>query len=386
MKKLVILLLLINIHLNAQVGIGTVTPDISSVLDITSTTKGLLPPRMTTAQRDAITAPAEGLFVYNLDTTCFQYFNGSVWSACLGTTSAIKSLVCPPSPIVNGYYVAGTPNNTTNTIIVSITTTAADSYSITTNTVNGYSFTASGVLLTAGTHSITLSSTGTPISVGTDNFTISLAGSVGTCTLNIPVAATAPPILKNCQELMVAGFTTNGVYSIDSDGAGGNAPYNCYCNQTDNGGGWTLIFNHDVIGGYWASDAQADFFNVSFPGITTNKYSILQKIDELQTTAGTYEFRLHYPDQAITNHWSQTFNPRSGGSTTNPVAGYTAITIAANGSGWGGLERSGTSTYLDGVPSTGTWWYSLGSINSYAAGGMPGPNNIVVQRVQLYIR
>jgi hypothetical protein len=39
-------------------GIGTLTPDASSLLDITSTTKGILIPRMTKAQRDAIVAPA----------------------------------------------------------------------------------------------------------------------------------------------------------------------------------------------------------------------------------------------------------------------------------------------------------------------------------------
>ena len=42
----------------AQVGIGTTTPDASSALDITSTTKGLLMPRMTAAERDAISPAA----------------------------------------------------------------------------------------------------------------------------------------------------------------------------------------------------------------------------------------------------------------------------------------------------------------------------------------
>ncbi len=387
MKNLLLVALLFAIHLNAQVGIGTVTPDASSALHIASTTKGLLTPRMTTAQRDAIVSPANGLFIYNLDSNCFQHFNGATWSACLGTTSAIKSLVCPPAPVINGYYVAGTVTNTSNTITVSVTTTATDSYSITTNTINGYSFAAAGVVLTAGTHNIVLSSTGTPINVGTNSFTISLAGSAGTCTANITVTATAPPVLKNCQALMLAGYTSNGVYTIDPDGAGGNAPYNCYCNQTDNGGGWTLVFNHNTVGGYWSNNTEADFFNSLNPGITTNKYSILSKIDELQTTTGTYEFRLHYPDQSITNHWTQTFNPRSGSSPTNPVAGYTPISIGATGDGWGGLNRAtATSTYLDGSPNNANWWYSIGSNVTFGGGGVPGPNTTVVQKVQLYIR
>ena len=51
----------------AQVGIGTTTPDASSALDITSTTKGLLIPRMTAAQRDAITSPTQGLIIFCSD-------------------------------------------------------------------------------------------------------------------------------------------------------------------------------------------------------------------------------------------------------------------------------------------------------------------------------
>jgi len=186
---------------------------------------------------------------------------------------------------------------------------------------------------------------------------------------------------------MLAGYNTNGIYTIDPDGAGGNAPYNCYCDQISNGGGWTLVFNHDVSGGYWANNAQADFFNAANPGITTPKYSILQKIDELQTTPGTYEFRLYYPDQNITNHWTQTFDPRSGSSGSATVAGYTPILIQGTNNGWGGLNRTTTgSTYLDGSPGSGNWWYSIGSRAVYAGIGAPGPNSITVKKVQLYIR
>jgi uncharacterized protein (TIGR02145 family) len=51
----------------AQVGIGTTNPDGSAVLDITSTTKGLLIPRMTAVQRDAITSPSQGLIIFCTD-------------------------------------------------------------------------------------------------------------------------------------------------------------------------------------------------------------------------------------------------------------------------------------------------------------------------------
>ena len=51
-----------------SLGIGTVTPHASAILDVVSTTQGFLPPRMTTAQRDDITSPAAGLVIYNTTT------------------------------------------------------------------------------------------------------------------------------------------------------------------------------------------------------------------------------------------------------------------------------------------------------------------------------
>jgi hypothetical protein len=65
----------------SQVGIGTTNPDGSAALDITSTTKGLLIPRMTTAQRLAIASPVAGLMIYQTDVTAgFYYYNGSSWA------------------------------------------------------------------------------------------------------------------------------------------------------------------------------------------------------------------------------------------------------------------------------------------------------------------
>jgi hypothetical protein len=57
----------------------------SAELEIFSTTKGILIPRMTLAQRDAITSPATGLQIYNTDSNVFQYYNGSSWTNVGGT-------------------------------------------------------------------------------------------------------------------------------------------------------------------------------------------------------------------------------------------------------------------------------------------------------------
>lgn len=62
--------------LNAQMGINTSSPDPSSVLDISSTIKGVLLPRLTTAQRNAISNPATGLLIY--ETAPVNKFSGYI--------------------------------------------------------------------------------------------------------------------------------------------------------------------------------------------------------------------------------------------------------------------------------------------------------------------
>ncbi|MBU6120408.1 beta strand repeat-containing protein [Hymenobacter siberiensis] len=69
-----------------SVGIGTTTPAASAALDVSSTSKGLLPPRLTQAQRDAIASPAAGLTLYNTTTGKFNIWNGTSWDAALSAT------------------------------------------------------------------------------------------------------------------------------------------------------------------------------------------------------------------------------------------------------------------------------------------------------------
>jgi len=65
---------------SANVGIGTGSPDGSATLEVTSTTQGFLPPRMTTTQRDAITSPAAGLMIYNTTTAKLNVYT-TAWEA-----------------------------------------------------------------------------------------------------------------------------------------------------------------------------------------------------------------------------------------------------------------------------------------------------------------
>lgn len=80
MCVLVLSLLFSTQYTIAQVGINTTTPDVSSVLDVSATTKGMLAPRMTTVQRLAILTPAESLLVFDTTEKAFYFYNTSTVS------------------------------------------------------------------------------------------------------------------------------------------------------------------------------------------------------------------------------------------------------------------------------------------------------------------
>ena len=83
MKKITLIILMLFTALSyAQVGVNTNTPDASSALEIESTTGGILIPRMTETQRDAIVSPASGLMIYQTDQDFgFYFYNGTQWTS-----------------------------------------------------------------------------------------------------------------------------------------------------------------------------------------------------------------------------------------------------------------------------------------------------------------
>ncbi|MCT4664358.1 MAG: hypothetical protein N4A45_03870, partial [Flavobacteriales bacterium] len=80
-----------------QVGIGTDSPNTSAILDIESSNRGFLPPRMTEAQMNAINLPAEGLVVYCTDCCTGQgrlvFYNGTIWKTIPGCGNNTTNLL-----------------------------------------------------------------------------------------------------------------------------------------------------------------------------------------------------------------------------------------------------------------------------------------------------
>lgn len=115
-----IILLVFAIQGQTQVGINTdgSSADNSAMLDVKSTVKGLLPPRLTTAQRDLIGNPSVGLLIFNTDCNDLQFFNGSAWTpmgnhGLIGTPGSITGNATPCAQGTGVIYSVGTVTNAT---------------------------------------------------------------------------------------------------------------------------------------------------------------------------------------------------------------------------------------------------------------------------------
>ena len=191
-----LLLVLISLNTtNAQVGIGTTSPDNSAVLELQSTTKGFLPPRMDTDARNNINSPAEGLVIYNTDEKCLQWYDTNGWyDGCSGATyGVITSLDCDNAAnngtLTNGQTAAGVDSE------IAYTGGNGQSHSgqvVTSTGVTGLTATLSAGNFANGAGSLTYTITGTPASDGTTSFAINIGGQ--TCSLTRTVNQAPPQV------------------------------------------------------------------------------------------------------------------------------------------------------------------------------------------------
>lgn len=89
---------------STSVGIGTTTPNNTAVLDVQSSTKGMLMPRMSSSQRKAIASPAAGLMVFDTDKNTLFMYDGMQWLPLLfaGSATNVSPVSRTPSDLDNG--------------------------------------------------------------------------------------------------------------------------------------------------------------------------------------------------------------------------------------------------------------------------------------------
>lgn len=190
---------------------------------------------------------------------------------------------------------------------------------------------------------------------------------------------------RDCQEILEFGKSTgSGLYWIDSDGPGGNASYQVYCDMVTDGGGWTQVFYHNTAGGYFPDVATALSANPGNP--FANLYSILDKLENFRTN-GRFIFRYNSPEYVARNIWAQTTNP----TIDQPVAGYVGISIDSTNSFWGGLERNCPlgciSSFIDGSVNHNNWWYAIAAFGPHGTPpGIPSLNLVNASEVRLWVK
>lgn len=149
-------------------GIGTTSPNASSLLEIKSTSKGILIPRMSKSQRDAIATPATGLLIYQTNSTPgFYYYSGSAWTA-VSTTGANVSLSNLSGPTAVNVNLLPDADNTRN--LGNATTTWKNIY------YSGSLFLGSSRILTNNSANV---NTFLGLNAGTANTTASFVTGIG---------------------------------------------------------------------------------------------------------------------------------------------------------------------------------------------------------------
>jgi len=239
-----VLILASNISVLSQVGIGTSTPDSKAQLDVSSTTKGFLPPRMTYAQRELISSPPAGLMIWcsNCGTSGqMQFYNGTSWvTFSEQATSAPITLTCnTPTSITN--TTASASGSLTG---VTGPTTYGFVYSSTSSTPTmpamGSTSSTSSMDYNSGTGSFSASLTGLTLNTSyyirayyynNSTMTYSYSSVITFSTANNPVTTPTVTTTSPASGLTSTGATLQG--QITSDGGGSISQAGFHYNTTN---------------------------------------------------------------------------------------------------------------------------------------------------------
>lgn len=189
-----------NIYHMGKVAIGATATNTSAQAEIASSSKGLLIPRLSRTERNAIASPANGLLIFNTTTNCINYYEGQVqkWLSLCGTYDPAEiSLVNCNSPVgPQGTYTEGKALSITNTYTLVVNVSEIGTYDIVVKTTNGYAFSKSGLFTSTGTYEVVLEGQGAPIKEGTDEVTLTFNNATVTPNCTLPSITVDPASIR----------------------------------------------------------------------------------------------------------------------------------------------------------------------------------------------
>jgi hypothetical protein len=346
-------------------------PDASAGLDVDFSNRGMLAPRLTDAQRNAIVNPAEGLFIFNLTSGCFNYYHGGAWFQWCG------NCIPPASP------VAGSNSPVCSGNAVNLTASSVPGASYTWTGPNGFTSTAQNPTISnaqtaaSGVYSVSVVLGGCPSAPSTVNVTVnqtpvssfSASPSQGSVNQDVTFTPTVTgavylwkfqsgtPATSTVQNPLVQ-WSSTGTFNVSlvvtANGCTSDTTHStitistcAHSSQTFSYTGsivtWTVPSNIcspatiEVKGG----EGGKNYFNDRITG----KGAII-KGDFVLT--GGQQLRIIVGQQGLTGV-SNPYGAGSGGgaSVVSVVGSSTPLIVAGGGGGCGGRQ----STYYDGGPA-----------------------------------
>ena len=224
--QLVIAVLLIAPHgLWGQVVVGGTIPDPSATLDVQSSSQGVLLPRLTATERDAIISPATSLVIFNTTTNCLEINLGtpaaSDWVRMKCRSEVVSMLDCS-SAVVSGSLIVGTSASGVSADVPYTGGNGAvyDTRAVTSTGVTGLTATLSAGNLASGPGSLSYAITGTPSGAGTASFALNTGGQ--SCNLDVTVVVPGTISALDC-----GGASTTGTLNFGqaATGVSASVPY-----------------------------------------------------------------------------------------------------------------------------------------------------------------
>ena len=296
--------------------IGAQTGNPTAILDLQSTDKGLLIPRLTSDERSAITNPAPGLMIFNTTLNCLEINLGSSGSpdwVCMLGGSKVSSLDCGGAVITGSLMGEVAASGVT----ASVSYTGGDGgfhsgQTVASTGVTGLTATLIPGTFAVGSGSLTYTVTGTPSGGGTASFVLGIGGQ--NCALSLTVS---PPIGTitglNCAGASITGTLTA---NVPASGLSASVPY-----TGSNGGTYS---------GQTVTSTGVTGLTATLSGgtLTSGTGSLIYTITGTPSAAGTASFALSLGSQSCTLTVTVAANPGSLPPGSGSFAGRTCFDIA----------------------------------------------------------